>query len=342
MGCRKLTYGNEVDIPIFRDQEGETLEETTVFLSGRLEKNRLADKKWRDYYPYGTVAKEWINPPETFGIDDRYRFQYQGQFAEKDDETGWNHFELREYDVKIGRTLIVDPAREFWSPYLWVGNNPISGVDPTGGKCKGCPDGAEFDTYRNNDANFGYDADLGAYSLWEGLENYESQGSFDVASTLEINQENIAKLLFDASVVVEPFKNASSVYQKNVVGLMKNAVEVGNPKTIQAMKPVYNKSVAGKAIIKGAAKTVIVVTVGYDMTLGVMHLYEGDNEAAKNNFGSAGSSLLLVAMGPAGLVVYGLMYWADGQPRIVPLQRRTMFMESDNTRVMLKQFDRKQ
>ncbi len=55
-------------------------------------------------------------------------------FREKDDETGWNHFEFREYDPIIGRPLSVDPRRQFFSPYVWVGNNPIRGTDPTGGE----------------------------------------------------------------------------------------------------------------------------------------------------------------------------------------------------------------
>jgi RHS repeat-associated protein len=63
----------------------------------------------------------------------KYRYGYQGKYAEKDDETGWNHFELREYDAVIGRTTTPDPARQFHSSYMWVGNNPVSGTDPTGG-----------------------------------------------------------------------------------------------------------------------------------------------------------------------------------------------------------------
>ncbi|MEM7551348.1 MAG: RHS repeat-associated core domain-containing protein [Bacteroidota bacterium] len=62
-----------------------------------------------------------------------YRYGYQGQFAEKDDETGWNHFELRQYDSRIGRFTTVDPAGQFWSSYIGMSNNPTSSVDPTGG-----------------------------------------------------------------------------------------------------------------------------------------------------------------------------------------------------------------
>jgi len=48
-------------------------------------------------------------------------------------ETGWNHFELRMYDAVIGRWLVPDPFRQYWSPYVAFGNNPVSRVDPDGG-----------------------------------------------------------------------------------------------------------------------------------------------------------------------------------------------------------------
>ena len=60
-----------------------------------------------------------------------YRYAYQGQ--EKDSETGKEAFELRLWDARIGRWLTTDPAREFASPYLGMGNNPIRLTDPDGG-----------------------------------------------------------------------------------------------------------------------------------------------------------------------------------------------------------------
>jgi RHS repeat-associated protein len=64
---------------------------------------------------------------------DLYRFGYQGQFAERDTVTQWSHFQLREYDARLGRWLVPDPYREFYSPYLAMGNNPINTIDPDGG-----------------------------------------------------------------------------------------------------------------------------------------------------------------------------------------------------------------
>ncbi|MFC5284505.1 RHS repeat domain-containing protein [Pedobacter alpinus] len=79
---------------------------------------------YSDYYPYGS--------PLTLANND-YRYGYQGQYAEKDKETNWNSFELRNYDAAIGRWLSVDPYGQYASPYLGMGNNPVSGVDPDGG-----------------------------------------------------------------------------------------------------------------------------------------------------------------------------------------------------------------
>ncbi|NQX82822.1 MAG: hypothetical protein HRT66_12645 [Flavobacteriaceae bacterium] len=63
--------------------------------------------------------------------DEHYRYAYQGQ--EKDTETGKEAFELRLWDGRIGRWLTTDPAGQYSSPYLGMGNNPISRVDPDGG-----------------------------------------------------------------------------------------------------------------------------------------------------------------------------------------------------------------
>ncbi len=59
-----------------------------------------------------------------------YRYAFQGQ--EKDPETGKEAFQLRLWDGRIGRWLTTDPAREFASPYVGMGNNPINFIDKRG------------------------------------------------------------------------------------------------------------------------------------------------------------------------------------------------------------------
>ena len=53
-------------------------------------------------------------------------------YAEYDDETSWNEFELRSYDAQIGRFIQADPYDQFASPYAGMGNDPVNLVDPSG------------------------------------------------------------------------------------------------------------------------------------------------------------------------------------------------------------------
>ena len=115
-----------------------------------------------NYYPFGLRMNA--------GVYKKYRYGYQGEFAEYDEETEFNHFQLRDYDPVIGRTMVVDPYRQFASPYMWVGNNPVSHVDPTGGKCDGCPDTPEFADARASNINYSYTKSLGAFQMLAGVE----------------------------------------------------------------------------------------------------------------------------------------------------------------------------
>ncbi len=80
-----------------------------------------------DYYPYGLTMDDRQITQE------RYRFGYQGQFAEYDSLTKTNTFQLRLYDPRFGRWLSADPYGQYSSPYVGMGNNPVSGFDPDGG-----------------------------------------------------------------------------------------------------------------------------------------------------------------------------------------------------------------
>jgi RHS repeat-associated protein len=77
-----------------------------------------------DYGVWGGIMREQKYDPDQF-----YRYGYQGKYAEKDEETGWNHFQLREYDDLIGRWMVRDPHRQYPSPYTGMGNNPSALVD---------------------------------------------------------------------------------------------------------------------------------------------------------------------------------------------------------------------
>jgi len=69
--------------------------------------------------------------PNRHGSNDNYRYAFQGQ--ELDKETGMEAFQLRLWDGRLGRWLSPDLMGQYASPYLGMGNNPISMIDPDGG-----------------------------------------------------------------------------------------------------------------------------------------------------------------------------------------------------------------
>lgn len=76
-----------------------------------------------DYLPFGTIARQ--NGDGTL-LDRRFTGQ------EFDPETGLYNYKSRLYDADVGRFLSPDPSHQFFSPYLYAANNPLSFVDPTG------------------------------------------------------------------------------------------------------------------------------------------------------------------------------------------------------------------
>jgi RHS repeat-associated protein len=80
-----------------------------------------------DYYPFGLPMADRQMDAEP------YKWGYQGQYAEKDSLMNMNSFMLRMYDADLVHLNSPDPYRQFASPYVWVGNNPVNNVDPNGG-----------------------------------------------------------------------------------------------------------------------------------------------------------------------------------------------------------------
>ncbi len=77
-----------------------------------------------DYLPFGDLLGTAYGNPEIIS------YRYTGQ--EYDPELGLYNYRARIYDPRLGRFYATDPVGEFASPYLYVGNNPISYIDPTG------------------------------------------------------------------------------------------------------------------------------------------------------------------------------------------------------------------
>jgi RHS repeat-associated protein len=77
------------------------------------------------YYPYGMQAYSYRREGEALVHDLFQRKVY-------DSLTQWHDFHARQYDAALGRWIAADPAGQFSSPYLGMGNNPIRYTDPNG------------------------------------------------------------------------------------------------------------------------------------------------------------------------------------------------------------------
>ncbi|MCT4697243.1 RHS repeat-associated core domain-containing protein [Candidatus Cardinium sp. TP] len=78
-----------------------------------------------DYLPYGGLMRSYGNDPQA-----HIMYRYTGQ--EWDEETGLYNYHARFYDPSIGRFYQPDPKAQYFSPYKYAGNSPVSVVDPDG------------------------------------------------------------------------------------------------------------------------------------------------------------------------------------------------------------------
>ncbi|MDD7886035.1 RHS repeat domain-containing protein [Flavivirga sp. 57AJ16] len=116
---------------VYNKTTGATSYEVTDHLGNVRAVVTGSSNTYSDYYPFGMPM-----PFRNIAAD--YRYAFQGQ--ELDGETGKEAFQLRLWDGRIGRWLSTDPYGQFASPYLGMGNNPITNIDPDGGMSIGPDD----------------------------------------------------------------------------------------------------------------------------------------------------------------------------------------------------------
>ena len=84
------------------------------------------------YHPYGAVRARFDGNDQPIGAPqpEEIRYEFTGYEAER--TTGLLYANARFYDPELGSFLTHDPAAEFWSPYTYVGWDPVNLTDPTG------------------------------------------------------------------------------------------------------------------------------------------------------------------------------------------------------------------
>jgi RHS repeat-associated protein len=153
-----------------------------------------------DYYPFGLEMNDRRIARE------KHRFGYQGLYSEKDEETGWNHFELREYDPIVGRWTVPDPYNQYASPYLGMGNTPSMRFDPTGGTdgLMGPEPGSiaqiwnEFKSYLKS-----------LFTLTPENSDREFSDEENSIATIKHASKNLEKAKYISEIQVEPYMSIS-------------------------------------------------------------------------------------------------------------------------------------
>jgi RHS repeat-associated protein len=79
------------------------------------------------YYPFGMTMGDLAF---TSGLYNRYL--YQGKETTSDLGLWWQDFHARRFDSQIGRWHVPDPAGQYASPYVGMGNNPLKLIDKNG------------------------------------------------------------------------------------------------------------------------------------------------------------------------------------------------------------------
>ena len=167
------------------------------YLQDHLGNNRVVAKsdgtvvQTTHYYPYGMSFAEG-----TFA--DIQPYKYNGK--ELDMENGLNlyDYEARQMDGVLGRFTGIDPHTEnyySWSPYVYVGNNPLKYIDPTGkdwfldqetGQLYFNKDLVDVSTTKYNDVEY---SRIGGNNMMGEMEGVEEQ-SYDFETSTALANAN--------------------------------------------------------------------------------------------------------------------------------------------------------
>ncbi|SIT19119.1 RHS repeat-associated core domain-containing protein, partial [Chryseobacterium gambrini] len=134
-----------------------------------------------DYYPFGMNHLKSGN--SFFGVSSYKNYKYNGKELQ---ETGMYDYGARFYMADIGRWGVQDLLSEFYysySPYNYVGNNPIIRTDPTGA-----------DWYTDKDGNYQYNSNLNKDNADKFFKDNKIEGAkYFAASGKAISGYNLGK-----------------------------------------------------------------------------------------------------------------------------------------------------
>lgn len=81
-----------------------------------------------DYYPFGLQMDGFSYVSGNAGNNNRY----SGKELDEEGSLARYHYGWREYDAELSRWNVIDPVRQWGSPYAFNRNNPVNLYDPDG------------------------------------------------------------------------------------------------------------------------------------------------------------------------------------------------------------------
>ncbi|MGI8891919.1 MAG: RHS repeat domain-containing protein, partial [Bacteroidia bacterium] len=145
------------------------------------------------YYPYGMLIEGLSNAGT--GLP-KNMYRYTDKEAQNDLNQNLLDFGWRQYDPVIARWHVTDPAEQFYNPYLAIGANPVSLIDPDGRKAHSGMSGSStkpFDmVLPGPDMNNGFGGRGGGNGMGKGslnsLNPYDTKELANASGTAIINQ----------------------------------------------------------------------------------------------------------------------------------------------------------
>ncbi|MDU1893125.1 MAG: RHS repeat-associated core domain-containing protein [Dysgonomonas sp.] len=174
------------------------------------------------YYPFGTAFAETSKKKQ-----DKQSYKYNGK--ELDQKLGLKLYDYyaRQMDGAIGRFMSVDPLAEkyySWSPYVYVGNNPLLITDPTG-----------MDWYQDSD---------GTYQYHKALNNENKEAFMLIMKA--INGSNVAyigishQVKDDSGNVMEDYRKDGSIMYTNETDALNRIVNNSQKTGKEEFAAIFN------------------------------------------------------------------------------------------------------
>ncbi len=125
--ARKETGNTFKYVYIYADHLGNNrLSYSDLNADGQVDSNEILSNS--NYYPMGGILEgEFHN-----SIASNFNYKFQGKELQQDGNIGLYDFGSRMYDPYVGRWFNTDPQNQFNSPYLAMGNNYVTVIDPDG------------------------------------------------------------------------------------------------------------------------------------------------------------------------------------------------------------------